>query len=104
MKNDLAISIIVAVLGVVASYFICNILVGEMNPIKPVSVKTVENSAGIELAEPSPEIFNYKSINPTVEVYVGDDTTCTEYDSDGKCLNAPNQNSSDTSSDDQGNQ
>ena len=101
MKNDLAISIIVAILGVVASYFICNIFVGE---IKPVSVKTVENSAGADLAEPNPEIFNYTAINPTVEVYVGDDTTCTEYDSDGNCLNVTNQNSSETPSGDQGNQ
>lgn len=102
MKNDLAISIIAAIFGIIASYFICNIFVGE---IEPVSVKTVDGTTSIELAEPNPEIFNYRSINPTVEVYVGDDTTCKEFDSDGNCLTDTNQNSPDNnSSDGQGNQ
>ncbi|MBR3052242.1 hypothetical protein IKG60_01300 [Candidatus Saccharibacteria bacterium] len=98
MKNDLAIAVVTAIIGVVASYFICNIFVGK---IEPVSIKTVESSVSAELSEPSPEIFNYRAINPTVEVFVGGDTECTEFDSNGNCL--INQSSSEPS-DDQGNQ
>lgn len=83
MKTDLATSIAVAIAGILISYFICNLFVGS---IEDFNVKTVDASFSTDIAEPNPEVFNYRSINPTVEVYVGDDDNCTEYDDDGECL------------------
>lgn len=71
MKTDLASSIGAAIVGVLIAYFICNLFIG---PIEDFTVKTVDSSVGAELVEPDPEVFNYKALNPTVEVYVGDDT------------------------------
>lgn len=71
MKTDLASSIGAAIAGVLIAYFICNLFIG---PIEDFTVKTVDSSVGAELVEPDPEVFNYKALNPTVEVYVGDDT------------------------------
>lgn len=76
MKTDLASAIGAAIAGVLISYFICNLFIG---PIEEYTVKTVDSSTiNAELAEPSPEVFNYKALNPTVEVYVGDDTEDTD--------------------------
>ena len=71
MKTDLASSIGAAIAGVLIAYFICNLFIG---PIEDFTVKTVDSSVGAELVEPDPEVFNYKALNPTVEVYVGEDT------------------------------
>lgn len=88
MKTDLASSIGVAIVGIIIAYFLTNLLV--VDPIKQantdVTVKSVDSSIGTELAEPDPEVFNYKALNPTVEVYVGN---CEEYDSaTGECIDA----------------
>lgn len=83
MKTDLATSIGVTIAGVLLSYFICNLFVG---PIDDVSIKTVDSSFSTEIIEPSPEVFNYRAINPTVEVYVGDSDNCTEFDDNGECI------------------
>lgn len=80
MKSDLATSIGVAIIGVVAAYFVCNIFIGDIEPVK---VKTVDASVSATLANPDPEVFNYRALNPTVEVYVGE---CTEYNESGECL------------------
>ena len=80
MKKDLATTIGLTIVGVLASYFICNMFIPE---ITSVTFKDVESSMDLTLNSPNPEIFNYRSINPTVEVYVGD---CTEVDAEGKCL------------------
>ena len=83
MKTDLATSIGVAIAGILISYFMCNLFVGS---IEDVSIKTVDSSFSTEIIEPNPEVFNYRAINPTVEVYVGDSENCTEFDDDGECL------------------
>ena len=81
MKNDLISSIAIAIFGIVAAYLICNLFVGEA---KPYSFFTVDDSASsTELANPDIELFNYKALNPTVEVYVGD---CRNYDEYGECV------------------
>ena len=80
MKTDLASSIGVAILGVIVAYFVCNMLIPA---IEDYTVKTVGSSVNAEVVEPSPEVFNYKAINPTVEVYVGD---CTELNDRGECI------------------
>ena len=80
MKTDLASSIAAAIVGVLLAYFICNLFLGE---IEPVTIKTVDSSVTADLVEPNAEIFNYRALNPTVEVYVGD---CNEYNSYGECV------------------
>ena len=71
MKTDLASSIGAAIAGVLIAYFICNLFIG---PIDDFTIKTVDSSVDASLVDPNPEVFNYKALNPTVEVYVGDDT------------------------------
>ena len=84
MKTDLASSIGIAIVGVLIAYFVCNLFVG---PIDDVSIKTVDSSFSTDIIEPNPEVFNYRAVNPTVEVYVGDDENCTEFDDNGECIN-----------------
>ncbi len=81
MKNDLATAIITAVIGVVASYFLVGLFFGE---IEDVSISSVDPNLTVNLVEPNSDIFNFRSVNPTVEVYVGE---CDEYDeTTGICL------------------
>ena len=88
MKNDLATAILTAIIGLVISYFVCDLLVNQMGIFgKTPTYPAIESTFSSELAEPNPEVFNYRAINPTVEVYVGD---CTTYNSDGICVNNDN--------------
>ncbi len=80
MKTELATAIGTAIAGTIIAYFLCGLLVGE---IQPVTFNTVDDSVNTDLAEPNPEVFNYKALNPTVEVYVGD---CTATDASGQCV------------------
>lgn len=81
MKTELFTAIAAAIFGVLIAFFVCNLFIGE---IKPVEVKTVSADVNADVDEPDPEIFNYKALNPTVEVYVG---SCVEYDSEtGECV------------------
>ncbi len=84
MKTDLATSIAAAVAGVLISYFICNLFLG---PIEDFSFKTIETEVTADVTAPDIEVFNYKALNPTVEVYVGE---CDEYDAYGECLDTEN--------------
>ena len=68
--KDLATTIGVAIAGVLIAYFVSGMFI-DSTP-QSYSVKTVDSSVNTGIDEPSPEIFNYKSLNPTVEVYVGD--------------------------------
>lgn len=81
MKTDLATSILAAVLGVAVAFLACNAL---LPAIQPVAFKKLNDASGdYSLAEPDVDVFNYRALNPTVEVYVGD---CTEYDDYGNCI------------------
>ena len=80
MKSELATAIGTAIAGVIISYILCGFLIGE---IEPVSFNTVDTSVNADLIDPSPEVFNYKALNPTVEVYVGN---CEETDASGQCI------------------
>jgi len=71
MKTDLVSSIGVAIAGVLIAYFVCNLFIG---PIEDFTINSVTTKVDSTLSDPSPEVFNYKALNPTVEVYVGDDT------------------------------
>lgn len=88
MKTDLATSIGIAIVGVLIAYFVCNMFIG---PLESFSFSTLDPNSNIsaDVEEPNSEIFNYKALNATVEVIVGD---CQEF-ADGECLDdATNQN------------
>jgi hypothetical protein len=70
MKAELATAIGTAIMGILIAFFVTNIFIGD---IEPVNVKTVDSNVSTELSDPDPEIFNYKALNPTVEVYVGNE-------------------------------
>ena len=80
MKTDLFTTIIIAIIGVAGAFAITNYLLPAM---QDVSYKTVESSVHNGLADPDVEVFNYKAVNPTVEVYVGE---CNEYNEMGVCV------------------
>ena len=80
MKTDLATSIIAAIAGIVVAYFATNIV---LPPLQDTSFKTLSAPIDAKLVDPDTEIFNFRAINPTVEVFVGE---CTEYDNSGKCI------------------
>ncbi len=80
MNKDLITAIGTAVIGVIIAYFVTNLIV---KPADPITVKTIDSSVSASIDDPSPEIFNYLSLNPTVEVYVGD---CTETNEYGECV------------------
>lgn len=80
MKTDLFTSVIAAIAGVLIVYFVTNLFIG---PIEDVTYKTVDTTVNASLSDPDPEVFNYRALNPTVEVYVGE---CDEYDEFGECI------------------
>ena len=80
MKTDLFSSIIAAIAGALIGFFVTNLFIG---PIEDVTYTTVDTTVDTSLAEPDPEIFNYRALNPTVEVYVGE---CDEYNEFGECV------------------
>ena len=80
MKTELATAIGAAIAGVLIAYFVTGLFIG---PIAEVSFPSIGESVNMNLSEPDPEVFNYKALNPTVEVYVGD---CAEYNEAGECI------------------
>ena len=80
MKTDLASTIAIAIVGVVIAYFVCGFFIPA---IEPKTIQKVDSSITADLEEPNIEVFNYRSINPTVEVYVGQ---CQDYNDDGECI------------------
>ena len=68
MKTDLATSIIAAVVGVAIAFFVTNLILPGFGNI---SFKTVSGNTNYSLTEPDSEIFNFRALNPTVEVFVG---------------------------------
>lgn len=81
MKADLFTSVAVFAVGVIVAFIACNMFLPE---IKSFNIKTVNIDSSASLTEPDIEVFNYRAINPTVEVYVGEG--CEIYDEDGKCV------------------
>lgn len=80
MKTDITTAIIAAIVGVIVAYFVTGFVVPA---IEDVSFKVLAADPQYSLTEPNPEIFNYRAINPTVEVYVGQ---CLEYNENGECI------------------
>ena len=84
MKVDLTTAIITGILGVIVAYLVTSNLLLK-NPT-PVTIKTLGTSIGTDLNDPNPEIFNYRALNPTVEVIID----CSNYDINGTCLDGGN--------------
>lgn len=80
MKQDLATSILTAIVGIIIAYFVCNMILPEISSF---SYKTLSTTLTYNLDDPNPEIFNFRAVNPTVEVYVGN---CDSYDINGNCM------------------
>ena len=79
MKTDIVSAVVAAIVGIFVAYLItANVIIKNPAPINVKTVTAPTSSAG----EPSPEIFNYRALNPTVEVYID----CSNYDIDGTCL------------------
>ena len=80
MKTDITTAVISAIVGIIVAYLITsNFVLG--GSIKPISIKTLPTTVSTNLDEPNPEVFNYRALNPTVEVYIG----CQTYDASGSC-------------------
>ena len=88
MKADLTTSIIAAIFGFVVAFVVTNLLVPGIDNF---SFSVLQDAPDASLTEPSNNLFNYRAVNPTVEVYVGDDddqpeSVCLAYDPDGNCI------------------
>ena len=81
MKTDLFTSIIIFVAGTAVAFVATNMMVP---PVEDFEFKTITIEDDASLVAPNNEIFNYRAINPTVEVYVGEG--CELYDEDGACV------------------
>ncbi len=68
IQKELITALVTGVIGFFVAFFVCNLFIGE--PSK-VTIPTTDSSVSTELSNPNPEIFNFKALNPTVEVYVG---------------------------------
>ena len=84
MKSDLATAIISAIVGVLVAYFLVSGVF--LKDPAPVTIKSITNPIDSTVSEPSPEIFNYRALNPTVETYID----CKNYDVSGACLDGGN--------------
>lgn len=78
-QSDIFTLISIATIGVIASFFACNAIMGNPDE-KSVSFKRPVETISNSVAEPDPEVFNVAAINPTIEVYVGD---CEDTDQNG---------------------
>ena len=78
MKQDLTTSIFAAVVGALVAFFVCNMFLPELTDV---TFSTLGENETFTLAEPDTEVFNYRSVNPTVEVIIN----CTDVDENGVC-------------------
>lgn len=79
MKSEIMLASIVAIIGVISAYLVCNLFVGDSDLVK---VKKINGDISTEISVPDSEIFNYRALNPTVDIFIG---TCTELDETGDC-------------------
>ena len=90
IQKDLLTAIGTAIIGAVIAYFLCNsLLVPMIATVEEQKVKQIDSNFSLDIATPSPEVFNYRAINPTVEVYVGD---CNEFNDYGECIDNADSN------------
>ena len=83
MKFDVTTAIITAIVGVIVAYLVTNSMI--LGTPKPINIKSPSSTISADLSEPDVNVFNYRALNPTVEVYVGEE--CQNYDElKGVCL------------------
>lgn len=70
VKTDFWASVGVAIIGTIVAFLVCNLFLGE---IESVTFKTVGGDVATDLATPDENVFNFNALNPTVEVYVGEE-------------------------------
>lgn len=98
MKKDLTTAVIASIAGFIIAYFVTNLIYPVSDSF---SIKTIGASVDASIATPSEDIFNFRSINPTVEVYVGQ---CKEYNANGDCVDGTSGNEEeDTPNEDENN-
>ena len=68
-STDIAAAAMIAIASTAIAYFLGNALLGDPND-EQVIVTYMEPIVA-NIAQPDPEVFNTKAINPTVEVFVG---------------------------------
>lgn len=78
-QSDIFTLILIAGIGTLAAFFLCNAIMGDPDDAK-VDFKKLSSTISADLAIPDPEIFNSTAINPTIEVYVGE---CEDIDHNG---------------------
>lgn len=70
MKNtDIALIILIAAISVIASYFLGNFILGDPADLTSDVVYVDPIDSGV--TAPDIEFFNTKTLNPTVEIYIG---------------------------------
>lgn len=67
-KSDIAMIVFIASISVVVSFFIAKSIFGNVYQ-GTANVKVIDTINPV-IVEPNPEIFNSKSINPAIRVYV----------------------------------
>ena len=70
-KTDIAMIILIASMSMLVSYFVVNAILGDSQS-SSVNVKTID-PIGATVEDPDPRIFNDDAINPTVEVFIGEE-------------------------------
>lgn len=70
-RTDIAMIVFIASISVLASYFVAKTILGDAGN-EAVVVKTADPISE-EVNEPDDRIFNKDAVNPTVEVYIGDE-------------------------------
>lgn len=71
-KTDIAMVVLIAGVGVAIGYLVASNISFLKVPERGMKVQTIrEISSNVE--KPNPAIFNSNAINPTVEVFVGQD-------------------------------
>lgn len=78
-QSDIFSLILVAGIGTLAAFLICNKLMGDPNMAKT-EFKELKYAVTSDLQAPDAEVYNIMSLNPTIEVYVGD---CVDIDQNG---------------------
>ena len=81
MKTELLTAIGAAIAGALIAFFVTNIF---LTPIEDFKITTIQGNISTDLTDPNVDVFNYRALNPTVEVYVGDD--CQNPGENGECL------------------
>ncbi len=68
-KFNITSSVLALVLGAVLAFVVTNVFLGEP---EDVVFTTIDRTITKDVSEPDADVFNARSVDPTVEVYIGD--------------------------------